>query len=187
MERWKPVENYEGLYEVSDLGRVRRVDSYIKTGIKHSETRLCKGRILKQRLKRNGYLTVDLSKEQKVKTISVHRLVAIAFCEKENEEKKVVNHKNANKLDNRAKNLEWTTSKENKSHAIQNGLYLCTFKKKIRCKQLDMIFEGSYKAAEYINNKYYGNSKVIRSMSSKIRDCCNGKQKIAYGFNWEYI
>lgn len=187
MEQWKPIKNYEELYEVSDLGRVRRKDSYIKTGIRHSEVRLWKGRVLKSRLKKNGYLTVDLSKEQQVKTVSVHRLVAQAFCEKENEEQNVVNHINANKLDNRAANLEWVTSKENKSHAIKNGLYLCTFKKKVRCKQLNMEFESSYQAAEYLNNKYYGNSKTIKGMSAKIRECCNGHQKIAYGFSWEYI
>ena len=46
MEIWKEIKNYEGFYEVSNLGRIRRVDRYVKTGILHSEVRFCKGRIL---------------------------------------------------------------------------------------------------------------------------------------------
>lgn len=185
MEIWKPVENYEDLYEVSNFGRIRRKDSHVKTGIRNNETRICKGKILKQNLKKNGYLTVDLSKEQIVKTISVHRIVAKAFCEGETEEKKYVNHKNANKQDNRAENLEWCTSKENKAHALQNGLYLCTFKKKVRCKQLNKEFESSYQAAEYLNEHYFNNTKTVKHIAAKIRSCCLGTQKSAYGFTWE--
>lgn len=186
MEKWKEIENYEGLYEVSDFGRVRRKESYVNTGIKNNELRKCKERILKQNLKRNGYLTVDLSKKQMVKTISVHRLVAKAFCEGETEERKYVNHKNANKQDNRATNLEWVTSKENKTHAIQNGLYLCTFKKKVICKELNKEFESSYQAAEYLNINLFKSTKKVKSVAGKIRACCLGQQKIAYGFKWEY-
>ena len=178
MEQWKDVLGYEGIYEVSDFGRIRRKNGKVKTGIRNNEFRNIKGKVLKQNLKRNGYLTVDLSKEHKVKTISVHRIVAIAFIEPV-EGKLQVNHKNGNKLDNRVENLEWVTS--NKT-GLQKGN-----SKKIKCEQLNMVFDGSYAAAEYINNKYFKNSKQIVTIANKIRCCANGYQKIAYGFTWNYI
>lgn len=186
MEIWKDIKDYEDCYEVSNMGRIRRKDGYVNTGIKHNDKRFVKGKILKTNLKKNGYLTVDLSKNYKVKTILVHRLVAIAFIENDDPLKTYVNHKNCNKQDNRVENLEWCTAKYNSEHAKKNNLYNPPNRKRIKCKQLDMIFESSYAAAEYLNNKYFGNSKQISSMANKIRACCNGLQKIAYGFNWQF-
>ena len=186
MEQWKQVKNYEGYYEVSDLGRVRRVDRMVKTGIKYNSERLCKGRVLKQHLKRNGYLAVDLSKDYQVKTISVHRLVAIAFVEGYSEGKNYVDHINCNKQDNRACNLEWVNAKENSKRAKSNNLFKPSNKKKVRCKQLNMVFDSSYQAAEFLNNKYFGNTKKVQDIASKIRSAALGYQKIAYGFTWEY-
>ncbi len=188
MEIWKEIKGYEEFYEVSSMGRVRRKDGFVKTGIKNSESRKIKGKILKSQLRRNGYLTVDLSKEQKVKTISVHRIVAIAFLPIDEKlmSKYEVNHKNCNKQDNRVENLEWVTPSENKEHAKQNHRYKSPIpKKKVRCKQLNIIFEGSYDAAEYINNKLFGNSKQIKNVAAKIRAAANGIQKSAYGYTWE--
>lgn len=184
MENWKDIKGYEGLYEVSDLGRVRRKESKVRTGIRYNDYRVVKEKMLKQNLKRNGYLTVDLSKDNKVKTTSIHRLVATAFCENP-EGKKVVNHINAIKTDNRAVNLEWCTDRENKDHALRNNLYESKRKKKIRCKQLNKIFNGSYEAAEYINIHYFKSAKQVKGMASKIRAACSGIQKSAYGFTWE--
>ena len=186
MEIWKDIKNYEDCYEVSNQGRVRRKDGYVNTGIKNSDKKFLKGKILKTNLKRNGYLTVALSKNSKVKSISIHKLVAQAFCERSDETKTEVNHINCNKQDNRVENLEWVTPKENKTHAKENNRYNPPNRKKVRCKQLNKIFESSYEAAQYINNKYYGNSKQIKNLASKIRANCCGFQKIAYGFTWEY-
>ena len=187
MEIWKEIEKYEDCYEVSNYGRVRRKDGYVNSGIKHNDKRFIKGKILKGNLKRNGYLTVDLSKEYKVKTISIHRLVAKAFCKNDNPEVKTqVNHKNANKQDNRAENLEWVTPEENKIHAEKNKLCTHPERKKVRCKQLNMIFESSYAAAEFLNITYFKNSKQVKNIASKIRASALGIQSIAYGFTWEY-
>lgn len=190
MEIWKDIKGYEDCYQVSNMGRVRRKDSFANTGIKHNDKRLVKGRILKLNLKRRGYLSVDLCKQNKKKTIFVHRLVAINFMpiDEELQKKLEVNHKNANKQDNRLENLEWVTPFENVQHAKRNKLYKTPNPKKpVRCKQLNIIFEGSYEAAEYINNKYFGNSKQIKSMAGKIRAAASGIQKSAYGFTWEKI
>lgn len=186
MEIWKDVIGYEDLYEVSSYGRVRRKETHVKTGIKHNELRKVKSTILKQNLKRNGYYSVDLSKDNNVKTISVHRIVALAFIPNDDPEKNVVNHKNANKKDNRITNLEWVTRQGNVDHAKENHLFH-SHPKKIRCKQLNMVFAGSYSAAEYINEKCFKGSKQIKNMASKIRTACCGIQKSAYGFTWEYL
>jgi len=188
MENWKNVKGYEELYEVSDLGRVRRKDSYVKTAIKHNEYVFRKGGILKQNEKRNGYLTVDLSKEHKVRTISIHKLVAVAFCENDNPELKTeIDHINYNKKDNRAINLEWVSPRENKDRALKNHLYYNPNKKKVYCKQLDMTFSSSYEAGEYLNQTFFKNTKAVKNIAGKIRACCNGLQSIAYGFNWQYV
>ena len=186
MEIWKPVVGYEGYYEVSSYGRVRSVDHYANTGILHSEKRFVKGRVLKQHRKRRGYLSVDLSKENNVKTIHVHKLVATAFLPKDEHDTQV-NHINCNTSDNRVENLEWCTGEENRAHAKLNNRYYSTRKKPVRCKQTNQTFESSYKAAEWVNETRYQNSKQTKNIASKIRASCLGVQSVAHGYTWEYI
>ena len=88
---WKPIKNYENLYEISDDGEVRSLEREVKTKIRNVSRRVISGKILKQSMKRNGYKTVDLSKGGKVKTVLVHRLVAEAFLPN-NDGKYFVNH-----------------------------------------------------------------------------------------------
>lgn len=184
MESWKPVIGYEGYYEVSDLGRVKSVAHKGKTGIRHNECRNFVGRVLKQNKKRNGYLSVDLCKEGHIRSIAVHRLVAIAFVPK-SEGAEQVNHINCDKTDNRACNLEWCTAKHNREHAKANNLYCNPNKKRVRCKQTRMEFESSYKAAEWLNETKFKNSKQVKNLASKIRAACLGYQSCAYGYTWE--
>jgi len=109
--QWKEIEGYEGFYEVSDQGQVRRVGK---------ATGAVQGRILKLKAGTSGYPIVHLSKENKVRTHMVHRLVAKAFLPNRKEQ---VNHINGDKLDNRAENLEWVTQSENMRHAVATGLW----------------------------------------------------------------
>jgi len=102
-EVWKDISGYEGFYQVSNLGRVRRL-TVLKTSHKYDK-----------------YLKVDLSKESKVKTFRIHKLVANAFLNKINNDL-VVNHKDGNKRNNRLDNLEYVTQSENVKHSLRNGL-----------------------------------------------------------------
>lgn len=120
-EIWKDVVGYEGYYQVSNKGNVRR----LPTIVNHSEPG-CKahkkGRILKQSFNTVfGYLTAQLSKYGEVKTFRVNVLVAKAFIENP-ENKPQVHHINGVKTDNIVSNLEWVTKMENKRHAIRMGL-----------------------------------------------------------------
>lgn len=99
-ERWRSVLGYEGIYQVSDLGNIRRVG----------------GALIKPYLRPEGYASVALSKSGKVSTFSVHTLVAESFCRGFGRE---VNHRNGKKHDNKATNLEWSTRSLNILHAYR--------------------------------------------------------------------
>jgi len=111
-EEWRPVVGYEGIYEVSNHGRVKRVSGGQGARV---------GGILKFIPTKAGYSTVSLCMDCKPKMVLVHRLVAGAFIEKTGG-RNVVNHKNFNKKDNRVENLEWTTHSENIRHSFKFGV-----------------------------------------------------------------
>ena len=114
-EEFRPIEGYEGLYEIGNLGTVV---SLRKTYGKCVIT----GRyVLKEIEHRDGYRKVNLYRCGKMKTVQIHRLVAKAFIPNPYNLREV-NHKNGNKTDNRVENLEWCTSQYNTKHAYDNNL-----------------------------------------------------------------
>ena len=114
LEEWRDVIGYEGLYEVSNYGRVRSVSRWVSN---NTAKRYVKGRILKDCFHRYGYRDVCLSKNNQHKLYKVHRIVACAFI-KNILLKPYINHKNGITNDNRLDNLEWCTQKENVLHGI---------------------------------------------------------------------
>ena len=130
-ETWGSVPGYEGLYEASDLGRVRSLDRDVidKAG---TRTRHFRGRILKLQFRKNtGYLMVALSKDGIVEDWYVHRLVLTTFCgsPKSGEEGC---HGNDVRTDNRLENLRWDTHHANVGDAIQRGRFR-SFQKSKQC------------------------------------------------------
>ena len=107
-ERWKPIFGYDGMYEVSDLGRVR--------SLKYGKTR-----VLRTSKNNSGYLLVDLCKDGKRHRFLVHRLVAQAFVPNDDESKTQINHRNEDKTENKVSNIEWCSAQYNNTY---NDLHL---------------------------------------------------------------
>ena len=147
-EIWRPIKDYEGLYEVSNLGRVSSLDrETIDTiGRKH----YIKSRILKQGKDNHGYLVVALTKNGKSKTVRVHRLVAEAFIPNP-ENKPCIDHINTIRDDNRIENLRWATPKENMNNELTKDK-----------------FEGE-------NNPFYGKHRTEET-KKKISEAKKGKK-----------
>ncbi len=118
MEIWKDIKGYEGLYQSSNLGRIKSLTSYVNHH--RGDKRINNGQIIKQYIGNTGYYRVRLSKKNIVKNHSVHKLVAMAYIPNP-QNKPCINHKNLNKQINIPENLEWCTYSENMKHAYKMG------------------------------------------------------------------
>jgi len=119
-EKWKDIKGYEGLYQISNYGRVKSLHRkwIAANGGKHEHGDI----IMKQDFDPNGYFYVNFYKNNKKKKFRTHKLVALHFV-KNIKNKPVVNHIDGVKSNNYYKNLEWVTLSENSIHAIKNNLY----------------------------------------------------------------
>lgn len=165
-ENWKDIEGYEGLYQVSDQGRVRSLN-YNRTG---------KERVLKLSKSGCGYLYVDLNK----KHYRVHRLVALAFVPNDDPKHKTqCNHINEIKTDNRACNLEWCTQKYN----INYGTIKVRKEKRRGQKIKQMALDGKlitiWSSVKEAKKEGY-NDRAIYLV-------CQGKRKTHKGYLWAYL
>jgi len=195
-EIWRDIKDYEGLYQVSNLGRVRSVDRYVK----HEEggLRLLKGKYKKIQIFKCGYVYVELSKNGKSKYFRVHRLVAMTFPDLVDwiEEAKgkpfeelSVNHKDKNRTNNCVDNLEWCTVSYNNTYddgAKKRGIKISKTltnnpytSKPVEQYTLDMVF-----VAEYPSTMEAERQTGIPC--SGISKCCNNKLKTTGGYIWKY-
>lgn len=167
-ETWKDVPGYVGYYQVSSLGRIR---SLPRNGTRKEV------HILSPNVKKNGYVNVLLSKNDKRKTCRLHRLVAQAFIPNP-DNKPQVNHKNGCRSDNRTVNLEWVSSKENINHKFRVLGYKMGKRnpKPVKCLETGEKFE-CIKDAERLYGKSYG----------AIQHAVNGKTRTAYGLHWRFV
>lgn len=168
-ETWKDIEGYEGLYQVSTLGRIKS----LKCG---------RQKILKLGSNPVGYSIIGLWKDRKQRFFPVHRLVALAFIQKA-ENKLEVNHIDGNKQNNNINNLEWVTRSENMKHAIKSGLLIIKVKSEParKIEQLDLnnnLIKIWNSCNEIISELKVSDAHIYR--------CCNNKAKTAYGYKWRY-
>lgn len=124
VEQWVPIKDYEGLYEISNLCRIKSVDRKCISVKNNGDAfyRFLKGKVMGQTLEQDLYLRINLTDINKKRDrLNAHRLLAIATIPN-SENKPHVNHKNGIKWDNRYWNLEWATESENMQHAVDIGL-----------------------------------------------------------------
>lgn len=127
IEVWKDIDGYEGLYEISNISRVKRLARIVNSKLR-SDFKI-KEKIMSTHLNNKGYVMVDLRKNNVRFKHLVHRLVLEAFVPKV-ENKDNTNHIDGVKTNNYYKNLEWCTQSENVQHAWDNGLQKLTDKQR---------------------------------------------------------
>ena len=175
-EVWRDIEGYEGLYQVSNLGRVHSLDRFVprKTGT----VQKVHGRVLKPQKDKDGYLQVGLWKENKAKKAKVHRIVAKAFVPNLNDLPEI-NHINEVKDDNRVNNLEWCTRKENINHGTRTEQVAKTRGKSVIGVNLNTGKKFTFKSMR--------EASKFGFHPSAIRKVCMGEQEAHKGYSWKFV
>ena len=162
-EIWKDVKGFEGIYQVSNLGRVKSVRRNI---------------ILKNRIARNGYKRVLLCTNNIPKNYYIHRLVATAFISNPNNYP-IVNHKDENPQNNSVGNLEWCTQEYNVNYGTGIAKRARSRSKKVLQFKPDGTFVKEWKSTMDVQRNLGFNHTHISA-------CCRNIIKTAYGFIWKY-
>ena len=184
IEEWRPIEGYEGLYEVSNTGQVRSLDKY------DSMNRFLRGRILRLFTDGLGYLRAQLYSNSKRKSFLVHRLVAQAFIPNPDNLPQV-NHRDENPSNDNVDNLEWCDGKYNVNYGtridrirdirLKNGTYTGLSKEEYRKKRYQ---EKKDKINERRREYYRENREKIcerqKEYNHKNREKINERQKEYY-------
>lgn len=182
-ELWKALSGYEGYYEVSNKGNVRSVDREVVGS--DNKRYFYRGRLLKQHPDRVGYMRVALTKDKRTSWRSVHRLVAQAFVPNPSNLPEI-NHKDENKSNNSADNLEWC----DRNYNVRYGLYAE--------KMSSAMTNNKYNSKPVIATLPDGTEEYYPSMAEagfrftgrrnagSISYALKGVQATAYGRKWRY-
>lgn len=191
MELWKSVVGYEGLYEVSNLGRIKSLarQETFTSALGKIVKRSRKGRIIIQS-ESKGYSRAHMCKNGIVKIALVHRMVGVAFIPNPNNYPEI-NHKNGIRSDNRVENLEWCSKSQNIRHCYD------VLKRKVSPNVIN-VYGGDHPASTPIL-QYDLNGNFLREWPSAIEiqralnvnspniiACCRGKQQTCGGFSWKH-
>ena len=175
-EIWKDIEGYEGLYQISNFGRVKSLDRYVKS--RWGNYRLLNGKLIKGYKNKNGYCLITLWNKQISKTYLLHRLVAETFLSNPDNLPQI-NHKDENKSNNQVENLEWCTAKYNSNYGTHVERSTAPKRKTVYQYSIDGQFIREWSSSMEIQRQ-------LSFSQAHITDCCNGKRKTAYGYKWSY-
>lgn len=172
-EEWRAVVGYEGLYEISNLGRVKRCENQ---------------RLLKHLPHHQGYYLISLYRNGVGEFKLLHRIIAEAFIPNP-ENKPCIDHINTIKSDNRIENLRWVTQKDNMNNPITKKKMSDSFNTELQresqpSRSVDMLsmnndYEQTFKSISEA-------SRFVNGNVAAIHRCCCGKQNYAYGHKWKY-
>lgn len=176
MEEWRDIPGFEGSYQISSFGRVKRLEHWKnqrtnRTG-SYNYHKLSE-KILKANTS-GPYCRVNLSRDRVSKMYLVHRLVAITFIANPKNLPEV-NHKDCNGHNNRVENLEWCDRTYNINYGNRTILAAMACEKKVVCIETGTIYDSGTKAA-----------KALGLQKSKICLACQGKRKTTGGYHWRY-
>ncbi len=163
VEVWKDIPNYEGIYQASTLGRIKRI---------HPSDRNSDRIMSDSSISTSGYKVVNLRSGGNQKTFLVHRLIATTFLPNPNMFP-VINHKNEDKLDNRVDNLEWCTYSYNSSYGSKKHSQAIKLGKRVLCVELNRVFLSFGEAEKELHVPY-----------QNIAKCCYNEIKTAGGYHW---
>ena len=173
---WKPIKDFEDIYEVSNDGRVRSLNHKRKN---KNGFYIQKRKVLKCGInKKTGYKMVSLSKNGKSKTKYIHKLVAETFLDNPNNYE-CINHKDENKLNNEIDNLEFCTKKYNCRYGNRNKKIAEKLSKKINQYDLEGNFIKTWDSSVQIE-------RTININQRNVCLCCKGKRKTVGGYIWSY-
>ena len=170
-ENWKDIKGYEGIYQVSDKGRIKNVRT---------------GRILKTHPNKKGYLMIRISDGKERKGYGVHRLVAEAFIPNPDNLPQV-NHKDENKLNNNVDNLEWCTLQYNVNYGTaRQRMSKTNVNNPKKCKP---IAQYTLDYQSELIKVWPSGAEIERKLNffaTNVMKCCKGEIKQAYGYQWAY-
>lgn len=191
LEVWKDIQGYEGLYQISNKGRVKSLDRTITR--KNGKRMHCGEKIMKSIPNSTGYLRVKLAKGKTKTHVFVHRLVAMHFVENPNKKEfNVVNHIDCNPKNNSFDNLEWTTLKGNYHHSAKLG------RMKRTKSWLDHLHDAQRKTYKPVVAYDLKSGEIIAVYEavneckkdgfspSCVCNCCKGIRKTHKGLGWRY-
>lgn len=164
-EIWKDIPEYEGLYQVSNQGRVKSLYNFHNKGVIY----------LKNNLTKTGYYQVSLSKHGNKQRFKVHRLVAMTFIPNPNKLPQI-NHKNEIKTDNRVENLEWCNQIYNCNYGTRLERAARSIGRKVICLETGKEFWSGAEAARQMNLDI-----------SHIAKCCRGELEHIKGYHFKRI
>ena len=174
MELWKDIQDYEGLYQVSNFGRIKSLSR--KALRRYGTYRNVRERILKPQI--DTYLHVKLYKDGKGVSKPIHRMVAEAFLANPDKLPQI-NHKDENKHNNHLSNLEWCTAKYNGNYGTSSKRIARKLKKRVTQYDLDNNFIVEYESLKQL--------KEVKGFDSGLISCvCRGIYKQAYGYKFKY-
>lgn len=178
-EIWKDIPNYQGLYQVSNLGNVRSLDrKKLQWNRFEIVEVIYKGKVLKPQITNRGYLKVCLSKNGKSKHFNIHKLVAMSFFENY-DSNLTIDHIDCNKMNNNINNLRQITIKENIQLSYKNNLH--KLRKVYKCDLNNNIIEV-YESVADASRKNNCSSQLIKNCCDRKKHCLTGK-----GFKWKYF